>query len=201
MPFPQWPYSRGFDRLAFQGENAENALVNPPERFSLHESFEAFDPQRELPKGQRALTGQLPFAQSLEMLWQGVLRAVDDSQTLAPAALDRRLQQTTRADRDERQRLDDRALAAPLSQCGPPPRCSRLTRGIGQVDDVIRSCHQQTTVRFDKAADRGHVPRVILIRTPSQMHDHLILIGLNGNAADTINEFPCVVVRVYTSRS
>ena len=32
------------DRLTFQGEDAENALVNPSEGLSLDEPFEPFDP-------------------------------------------------------------------------------------------------------------------------------------------------------------
>src|SRR5688572_16876648 len=80
------------DGLALQGENAEYALVNAPERFSLDEPLEAFDPQRELPQGQRSLTRQTPLPQSLEVLGQGVLRPVNDPQILAPAALDRWLQ-------------------------------------------------------------------------------------------------------------
>ena len=70
------------DGLALECENTEHALVNTPERFSLHESFEAFDPQRELPKGKRSLTRQPPLPQPLEMLGQGVLRPVNDPQIL-----------------------------------------------------------------------------------------------------------------------
>src|SRR4051794_7231624 len=44
------------DGLALQGENAEYALVNPPERFSLDEALEPFDPQRELTQRQRSFT-------------------------------------------------------------------------------------------------------------------------------------------------
>ena len=42
--------------LALQGEDAGHALVDASEGLALHESFEAFDPQRELAKGQRSLT-------------------------------------------------------------------------------------------------------------------------------------------------
>ena len=121
------------DRLALQREDAEHALVHAPERLALHEALEAFDPQRELAQRQRPLPRQPALAQPLEVLGQRVLRPVDDPQVLAPAALDRRLQQATRARRDERQRLDDRALAA-ASRSGwstrrlPPPR-SRDRRG------------------------------------------------------------------------
>ena len=83
------------DRLALQGEDAEHALVNAPERFSLHEPFEPFDPQRELAQRQRSLTRKTPLAQPLEVLGQGVLGPVDDPEILAPAALDRRLQKAT----------------------------------------------------------------------------------------------------------
>ena len=50
---------------------------------------------------------------------------VDDPQVLAAAALHRRLQKAASARRHERQRLDDRALAAGLRQRLPPARSPR----------------------------------------------------------------------------
>jgi hypothetical protein len=44
------------DRFALEREDTKNALVNAPERFSLDEAVEPFDPQRELPKGKRSLS-------------------------------------------------------------------------------------------------------------------------------------------------
>ncbi len=56
------------DRLALEGENAENAFVNAPERFSLDEALETFDPQRELPQGQRPLSRKPALTQPFEVL-------------------------------------------------------------------------------------------------------------------------------------
>jgi len=61
--------------------------VNAPERFSLDEALEAFEPQRELTQGQRSFTRQTPLPQTLEVLGQGVLGPVDDPQILAPRHL------------------------------------------------------------------------------------------------------------------
>ena len=90
-PAPRGSQPR-IDRLALQGEDAEHALVDAPERLPLHEPFEPFDSQRELAQSQRSLPRKPPLAQPLEVLGQRVLRPVDDPQILAPAALDRRLQ-------------------------------------------------------------------------------------------------------------
>ena len=83
------------DRLAFQGEDAKHALVNPSERFSLDEPFEPFDPQRELAQSQRPLPRKSTFAEALEVLGQRVLGSIDDPEVLTAAALHRWLKQAT----------------------------------------------------------------------------------------------------------
>ena len=46
------------DWLALQGQDAEDALMDSPQWFMTHKAFQAFDAQRELPQGERALTRQ-----------------------------------------------------------------------------------------------------------------------------------------------
>src|SRR5689334_14820643 len=77
------PLQPGIDRLALEGQDAEHALVNAPQRLFLHEPFEPFDAQRELSKSQRSLAGEPPFAQPVELPGQRVLRAVNDAKVFA----------------------------------------------------------------------------------------------------------------------
>ena len=53
---PDRPLEPRVNRLALQSKNPEDAFVNASKRFSLDEALEAFDPQRELPKGKRSFT-------------------------------------------------------------------------------------------------------------------------------------------------
>src|SRR2546426_4108908 len=108
------------DGLALQSEDAEHAFVDTPQRLALHEPLEPFDSQRELAQSQRTLSRKTALSEPLQMLGQRILRPVDDSQVLAPATLDRRLEQATRVCCDERQRFHNRAFAASLRQCRPP---------------------------------------------------------------------------------
>src|SRR5207247_6743501 len=43
------------NRLALQGQHAEDALVDAPERLAANETLQGLDAQDELPPGQRAL--------------------------------------------------------------------------------------------------------------------------------------------------
>ena len=45
------------NRLAFEGEDGEGALVDSSERLLLHEAFKRFYPERELPRRQTAFAG------------------------------------------------------------------------------------------------------------------------------------------------
>ena len=75
------------DRLALEGENSEDAFVHASERLSLHEPFEPFDSQRELPQRERALSRKPALAEPRQVLGQRVLRSIDDPEVLAASAL------------------------------------------------------------------------------------------------------------------
>src|SRR4051812_19569771 len=77
------------DRLALEGEDAEDALVDAAERLAADEPLERLDPERELAMGEPALAREPPLAQPLEMLGHVVLGAVDDPEVLGSAALHR----------------------------------------------------------------------------------------------------------------
>ena len=69
--------------------------MDASQRLALNESFQPFESQRELAQSQRALPREAPFAKSLEVFRQGVLRALDDPKILAAAALHGWLQKPT----------------------------------------------------------------------------------------------------------
>ena len=100
-------------RLALQGQDAEDALVDPPQRLPPHEPLQPLDPQGELAQGQRPLPPQAPGPEPGEVRLGRVVRAVDDPQVLPPPALHGRLGQPPAPLVDERQRLDHHPLAAP----------------------------------------------------------------------------------------
>src|SRR3984893_3869899 len=95
--FYAWPSEARVHRLAFQGEDAEDALVDAAQRLAADEALQAFDAERELPQRQRALHAEAARAQPVEVRQHRVLRAVDDPQVLRPPALHGRLHQPVRA--------------------------------------------------------------------------------------------------------
>src|ERR1700709_2084704 len=85
------PLQPRIDRLALQGQDTEHAFVNAPQGLTAREALQPFDPEGELPQGERALPRQPALAEALQVLGQRVLGAVDDPQVLPPPALERRL--------------------------------------------------------------------------------------------------------------
>jgi hypothetical protein len=60
LPMPWEPYKRyrleaGIDRLAFEGQHAEDAFVDPAEGLLADKSFKGFNPKSKLAECQRAL--------------------------------------------------------------------------------------------------------------------------------------------------
>ena len=105
-----------------------------------------------------------PRSRSLiEMLGQRVFGAVDDPEILTSATFDCGLQQTTRASRDERQRLDDDAFAAgsvrSIHQSVAAASLAGSARSTTRKGVVI----SRPSSGSDETADRVHVPRVILV--------------------------------------
>lgn len=56
------------DRFAFESENAENALMHPPQRLAFDESHQRFEPQGELTDGERAFSTKPSLAQTVDVL-------------------------------------------------------------------------------------------------------------------------------------
>src|SRR5690242_12803857 len=75
------------DRLAFQRQHPEDALVDAPQRLHPREALQRLDTERELAQRQRALCRQAARAEPLQVVRGRVLRTVDDAQVLLPAAL------------------------------------------------------------------------------------------------------------------
>jgi len=101
----------GIDRLAFQGEYAEDTFMDTSQRFSLHEPLEGFHAYGELTESKRALGAETSGAKTFEMFGRGVLRSVDDAKVFSPSTLHRGLHQATSALSDELERLHDHSLA------------------------------------------------------------------------------------------
>src|SRR5206468_634302 len=99
------------DRLALERQDPEDALVDAVQRLLAREALQRLHAQRELAQRQRALGPQAAAAQPRQVLGQGVLRAIDDAQVLAAAALQGRLGQAARACCDEVERLHDHPFA------------------------------------------------------------------------------------------
>ena len=54
--------------------------MDPTKRLPIDEAFEGLDPQGEFPQSQRPLRGKPTLPQPTQVLWEGVLRPVDDAQ-------------------------------------------------------------------------------------------------------------------------
>src|SRR5579884_859832 len=96
----------GVDRLALEGQDAEDALVDPVERLAGHEPFEGLDAQGELPQGQGAFVAQPAAAEPAEVPFGGVLGAVDDPQVFAAPTLDPGLDKAPLPPGDDVDRFD-----------------------------------------------------------------------------------------------
>ena len=90
------------------------------------------------------------------------------------------------------------APSPPVSVRLPHRRCCGFARGIGEVHDLIGRAHQQA-VALDKAADRGHVPDVILVGVHRALGGHHVERG----DADVPQRFdgPAVVAIRLAKRS
>src|SRR5215475_4982076 len=75
------------DRLGFQCQYREDALMYPPERLAARDPVERLKPQRVLPCGQGALVPEAAGAEPVKICRLGVVGAVDDAQVLTPAHL------------------------------------------------------------------------------------------------------------------
>ena len=102
------------DRVTFEGEHAEDALVDAPQRLARDESIEGFETQRVLARGERSLPPDAAVPQPRELAVEGVLRPVDDAEVLAAADLHAGLHPPV--ERPFAERLHDHAFAA-----GPRP--------------------------------------------------------------------------------
>jgi hypothetical protein len=67
------------NRFAFQSENAEDALMSKAQWLFANESLKRLDAKCKLPAGEGALGSDVPRTQPFKVLWQEILRAVDDA--------------------------------------------------------------------------------------------------------------------------
>lgn len=67
------------DRFAFQRQYAEHTFMDPPQRFVTDEAFQPFNPEGKFPEGEGSLGSQSSVSQPGEVLFGGVVRAIDDA--------------------------------------------------------------------------------------------------------------------------
>ena len=158
IPQPEQLLQPGVYGFAFQGEDSEDALVDAAQRLAADEPLQALDSKGELAERQGALAGQAARTEPLQVFGGGVVRAVDDPQVLPPPALDGGLHQAARAARDEVQRLDHHALAAPARQFLPPGDALGHAGGVRDGNDLVRRREQQAVARRAQAGEGVHVP-------------------------------------------
>src|SRR6266542_2999573 len=150
------------DGLALERQHAEDALMDAAQRLAADEALERLDAEREFANGERALAAEAAGAKTLEVGGLGVLGAVDDAQVLAPARLERGLDEAAAAAGEELERLDDHPLAAAFGKLFPPCGAGALTLGVGGVDDDVRGWMEQV-VRGAEVGECLHVPEVVLV--------------------------------------
>src|SRR5262245_33486664 len=74
-PIPLSPLQPRVHRLAFQREDAEDALVDAPEGFPADEALQGFDAEGELAQRERTLGAEAALAEAFQVLGGVVLRA------------------------------------------------------------------------------------------------------------------------------
>src|SRR5437764_4832338 len=104
--------------------------MDAAQRLTADEPLQCLDAERELTKGERPLPAHAARSEALQVLRRGVLRAVDNPQVLAAAALDRRLHQSAAAAGDELYGLHHHAFATPFRQLLPPADAVRDARRV-----------------------------------------------------------------------
>ena len=74
-------------RFAFQGQNTEDAFMDSPQWFVADEAFQTFEAEGEFTEGEGSFGSETSASQSREILFGGVIWAVDDSQVFPASAL------------------------------------------------------------------------------------------------------------------
>lgn len=100
------------DQIALQGQNADDALVDSSKRFVADEAFQAFEAEGEFSEGEGSLGSETSTSQPGEILFGGVVGAVDDTEVLSATAFHCGLHQPLLATHDEVQRFDNHPFAA-----------------------------------------------------------------------------------------
>jgi hypothetical protein len=154
----------GVDGLSFEGEDAEDAFVDAAQGFIADEAFEGFDAESEFANGQRALAAQAAGTQAVEVLGEGVVRAVNDAEIFAAPAFDAGLDDSAAALFDEAERFDDHAFPAAPGVFRPPIDGLLLTRIVDEVDFVMLRCEEKARFRCAETSERFHVPVMVAVK-------------------------------------
>lgn len=141
----------GIDRLAFQSQDAKDALMDAAERFAANEPFEGFDSQAKLPQGQRSFGRESALTSSDQIVVVGVIRPLEDPEIFSAAALDGRLHQSLFPARDELKLLEHHPFAAGFRELSLPGRYALGLGRVGHVHNVVRRSQQDLRIVGAKA--------------------------------------------------
>ncbi len=94
--------------------------MDSSKRFVADEPFQTFDAEGEFSEGEGTFGSETSVSQPGEILFGGVVGAVDDAQVFPTSAFHGGLYQPLLASHDEVQRLDDHPFAPPSGQGFPP---------------------------------------------------------------------------------
>src|SRR5207245_10804567 len=132
------PSETGINRFAFESEDTENALVDAAKRFLSDETFHCLNAQSKLAKREGTLRRDRAAAKTLQIIWQQIFRAVNNSQILRAAAFDRGLRQASSPASNEAQGLHHHSFSATTGQFFPPASGFFNARCIGYVNLFVR---------------------------------------------------------------
>src|SRR5260370_40994476 len=149
-------------RLAFEGKDAEDALVNSPEWLFAYETLEGLDAERELAERQGTLHRQPTRAEALQVLGKRVLGAVDDPQILGATALYRRLNDATPTTGNKIERFDNHPFATAASELFPPTNSLSLRNRVRHLDNPTRCGGEHRRGSGAKLLEHRHVPAMVL---------------------------------------
>ena len=121
------------DGFGFQGEDGEVRFVDAPAWFAAGCAFESFETAGVLAQGDGTFVAEVTLAQPFQVLWLGVVGAVDDGQVLPAAYRDARLDQAATASGEIAVWLDNHAFAAGRGEFLPQGGTGGGV-GVGGVD-------------------------------------------------------------------
>ena len=151
------------DRFAFEGEDAEDALVDFAERASVGEMVEGLEAEGEFAFGHRAFVAEASLPEAGEIFRGIVSRAVDDAQVFAATAFNRRLDDAATAAGDEIEGFYHHSFAAGCGERFPPTEDRGALGVVGKIRALPVGGGEKDRVGMVEAGGGLHVPKVVAV--------------------------------------